>query len=256
MRVTILGCGGSAGVPQIGGCGWPRRLGASATRRSRAIAAAGRAWWWKAGRARWLLVDTGPDLRTQLMACGVPGVDAILFTHAHADHITGLDDIRILNRIAGRPLAAYATQGTLDELNHGGSTTRSNPGSRRASSARCCCASGPRLATRWRWPACRVRLSSRTHGLRHDAGAADRRVRVFDGCGDAGRFRVRHAGRVDVWVVDCFQRAGHTTHAHLDRVLDWAGRVGARRTILTHMGYDMDWDWLQRHLPPGCGAGV
>ena len=59
-----------------------------------------------------LLVDTGPDMRSQLLACGVPRIDAILFTHAHADHITGLDDVRILNRIAGRPLEAFATAAT------------------------------------------------------------------------------------------------------------------------------------------------
>ena len=53
---------------------------------------------------------------TQFLACRVPGVDAILYTHAHADHITGIDDVRILNRIANRPLDAFATRATLDEL--------------------------------------------------------------------------------------------------------------------------------------------
>ena len=56
---------------------------------------------------------------------------------------------------------------------------------------------------------------------------------------------------VDIWVVDCFQRGRHLTHAHLSLALDWAARVGARRTILTHMGHDMDWAWLARNLPPG-----
>lgn len=52
-----------------------------------------------------------------------------------------------------------------------------------------------------------------------------------------------------------FQRAAHRTHAWLDRVLDWAARVGARRTVLTHMGTDLDWAWLSRHLPVGMEAG-
>ena len=63
-----------------------------------------------------LLVDTAPDMREQLLACRVPRVDAVIYTHAHADHITGLDDVRILNRIGGRPLDAFATRRTLDEL--------------------------------------------------------------------------------------------------------------------------------------------
>ena len=70
----------------------------------------------ESGEGTRLLVDTSPDMRSQLLACRVPGVDAILYTHAHADHITGLDDVRILNRIADRPLEAFGTRATLDEL--------------------------------------------------------------------------------------------------------------------------------------------
>src|SRR3978361_1467849 len=104
MRVTLLGTGGSAGVPMIGvsdGSGdWgacdPAEPRNRRTRSSLVIEA----------NARRLLVDTGPDMRTQLRACRIPDVEAILFTHAHADHITGLDDVRVLNRIADRPLSA------------------------------------------------------------------------------------------------------------------------------------------------------
>ena len=114
MRVIVLGCGGSAGVPHIGGVDglgdWgacdpadPRNV---RTRSSIVIE----------GPDGRILVDTGPDLRTQLLACRVPRIDAFIFTHAHADHITGLDDTRILNRIAGHPLPAYATETTLREL--------------------------------------------------------------------------------------------------------------------------------------------
>jgi phosphoribosyl 1,2-cyclic phosphate phosphodiesterase len=56
---------------------------------------------------------------------------------------------------------------------------------------------------------------------------------------------------VDTWLVGCFQRAPHLTHAHVDRVIAWSERVGARRTILTHMGPDLDWDWMARKLPAG-----
>ena len=60
---------------------------------------------------------------------------------------------------------------------------------------------------------------------------------------------------VDTWVLGCFQRAPHTTHAHVDRVIEWAKRVAARRTILTHMGPDLDWAWLTRKLPAGMEPG-
>ena len=60
---------------------------------------------------------------------------------------------------------------------------------------------------------------------------------------------------VDTWVVGCFQRGRHRTHAWLSRVLEWVARLRPRRTVLTHMGTDMDWAWLAAHLPPGVEAG-
>ncbi len=60
---------------------------------------------------------------------------------------------------------------------------------------------------------------------------------------------------VDTWVVGCFGRTPHPTHAHFDQVLSWAARVGARRTVLTHMGTDMDWAWMIERMPPGMTAG-
>ena len=61
---------------------------------------------------------------------------------------------------------------------------------------------------------------------------------------------------VDTWVVGCFQRQPHNTHARLEEVLRWVDRLRPRRAILTHMGTDMDWAWLQANLPPGVEAGV
>jgi phosphoribosyl 1,2-cyclic phosphate phosphodiesterase len=60
---------------------------------------------------------------------------------------------------------------------------------------------------------------------------------------------------VDTWVVDCFQRQPHQTHANLEQVAAWCRRVKPRRVVLTHMGYDVDWDWLQQRLPPGFEPG-
>ena len=107
VRVTLLGTGGSAGVPMIGGEDGTGDWGACdpsepRNRRTRASIVI------EGGTGMRLLVDTAPDMREQLLACARAEVDAVLYTHAHADHITGLDDVRILNRIAGRPLDAFA----------------------------------------------------------------------------------------------------------------------------------------------------
>ncbi len=254
MRVTLLGTGASAGVPMIGGADGTGDWGACdpqepRNRRTRTSIVV------ESGEGTRLLVDTTPEMRTQLLTCKVPGVDAILYTHAHADHITGLDDARILNRIANRPLEAFATRATLDEL-----TRRfayafrpwQPPGFFRPVLVPCEVVPGdtPTMA------GMQVRLFDQDHGFSRSLG-----LRIGDfgystdvvGLDDAAFAALTG---VDTWVVGCFLRHGpHKTHAHLDLVLDWAARVGARRTVLTHMGTDMDWGWLQAHLPPGLEPG-
>jgi phosphoribosyl 1,2-cyclic phosphate phosphodiesterase len=103
MRVTLLGTGGSAGVPMIGGADGSGDWGACdpaepRNRRTRSSIVIENSY------NQRLLIDTSPDMRAQFLANCIPGADAVLFTHAHADHITGIDDVRILNRIARRPL--------------------------------------------------------------------------------------------------------------------------------------------------------
>ena len=92
MRVTMLGCGPSWGVPRIGG-DW----GACDPGQSEEPPPPRRRCWSRTGGAR-LLVDTSPDLREQLLGADVRGIDAVLFTHAHADHLHGIDDLRSVNR--------------------------------------------------------------------------------------------------------------------------------------------------------------
>ena len=249
MRVTILGCGGSAGVPQVGGVDGHGDWGAcnpldSRNVRTRASIVV------ESSVGQRLLVDTGPDLRSQLMACGVSRIDDVLFTHIHADHITGLDEVRILNRIAGKPLPAHGTQFTLDELARRfdyAFKPWKPPGFYRPVMVPQPFAYGETIAA----AGLSVQIFEQDHhvlstvGLRIGALAYSTDVvRLSDAAFDTLR-------GVDTWIVGCFQRQSHTTHANVDQVIAWAERVGARRTILTHMGPDLDWSWLTRRLPPG-----
>ena len=252
MRVTLLGTGASAGVPMIGGPDGHGDWGVCdpaepRNRRMRSSIVVERA-----GGA--LLVDTGPGLRAQLLACGIKRVDAILYTHAHADHITGLDDVRVLNRVAGRPLEAYGTAATLEDL-----TIRfpyafrpwRPPGFYRPVLEARAVAPDEIVTT----AGLTIRLFDQDHGFARTLGLRigdfGYSTDVFDL--DETAFAVL-AG-VDTWVVGCFQRPPHHTHAPLDKVLGWVERLRPRRTVLTHMGTDMDWAWLCENLPAGVEPG-
>ena len=248
MKITVLGCGGSAGVPHIGGADGRGDWGACdpaetrnvRTRSSIVIEA-------PEGR---ILVDTGPDLRTQLLACRVPRIDAFIFTHAHADHITGLDDTRLLNRIAGHPLPAYATETTLKEL-----AQRFDYAFRPWKPPMFY---RPVLETHAVAPGETHTIAGapitmieqdhhvmRTLGLRSGGFAYSTDVVRFD---EAALDMLRG---IDTWLVGCFQRQPHLTHAHIGLVDQWRTELGVRRTVLTHMGNDMDWAWLNANLPDG-----
>ncbi|MBV9750442.1 MAG: MBL fold metallo-hydrolase [Acetobacteraceae bacterium] len=255
-RVIVLGCGGSAGVPHLGGADGRGDWGACdpadprnrRTRSSIVIEARSQ------GEYRRLLVDTGPDLREQLLACAVRGVDAICLTHAHADHIVGLDDVRILNRVAGRPLETFATARTLREV-----ATRFDyafrpwqpPGFFRPVLVPLEIEAGQPFEA----AGMRVETFVQDHGFMPSLGL---RVGGFGYSTDAVALddaAFEHLRGLDTWLVGCFQRAPHRTHANVEQVIAWAERVGARRTVLTHMGYDLDYEWLRRHLPADIEPG-
>lgn len=258
LRVTLLGTGGSAGVPQIGGPDGAGDWGACdaaepRNRRSRSsIVVQGPAC--NGAPPPTLLVDTSPDMRTQLLDCRVPRADAILFTHAHADHVTGLDDVRILNRIAGRPLDAFGSEATLAELGKRFGYAFGEwvpPWFFRPVMVPRVVAPGDTIDA----GGINVRVFDQDHGFTRSLGL---RIGKFGYSTDAltlddAAFAALEG--VDTWVVGCFQRQSHHTHAWVDRVYEWVERIRPRRTVLTHMGSDLDWAWLCRELPAGIEPG-
>ncbi len=248
MKVTLLGCGGSTGVPQIGGSDG---LGAwgdcdpaePRNRRSRTSAVVEDA----AGRR--LLIDAGPDLRQQFLSCGIATIDAVAFTHAHADHVLGIDDLRSVNRLTGTALDAYANEETLGLLRRRFDYVflpPTPPGFYR-----------PALTARTIAPGQTVEMA----GMPVQVFLQDHRV-METLAFRFGRFAYSTdlvtmpeetlAGLegLDTWVVGCFQHKPHAVHANVAQVLDWVARLKPRRTVLTHMGNALDYGDLRRTLPP------
>ncbi len=255
VKITLLGTGGSAGSPQIGGADGSGEWGSldpnePRNRRSRPSIVI------EAPDGRRLLVDTGPDLRLQLTVNKIPKIDAVLYTHAHADHVAGLDEVRILNRLIGVPMPAYAMAVSWAELqdrfDYAFRPWTTAPAFFRPVFERHEVEPGQSLEI----IGLPVRLIGQDHGFVTSLGV---RIGGFAYCTDVVRLdeaALRQLEELDVFVVDCFTRLdSHPTHANLEQVLAWVARLRPKRTILTHMGPSMDYAWLLANLPPGVEPG-
>jgi phosphoribosyl 1,2-cyclic phosphate phosphodiesterase len=199
-----------------------------------------------------LLVDAGPDLRVQLLANGISRVDAVMLTHDHADHVMGLDELRILNRIMGRALPLLATRRTLEVVQRRFDYAfhPPTPGFFRPALEPWAVEPGEVVPV----AGITVRLFSQDHKVMETLG-----LRIGDFGYSTDVVEMPEAGfaalaGVQDWVVGCFQRRPHPVHANVDKAVAWARRLGPRRTVLTHMGPDLDWAWMRDSLPPGLEA--
>jgi len=253
LRVTLLGTGSSGGVPLLGGEGeggeWgecdPTEPRNRRTRTSALVEGPG------GGR---LLIDAGPDLRAQLLAVGKARLDAILFTHAHADHILGIDDLRQVNRLIGRELPAYGTRATLSRLDDRFDYAFIGPTPpfffRPALEAK-----RVEYGEQFETAGMTLRVFRQDHGVMDTLGLRIGRFAYSTDVVMLPEDSLPLLEGLDTWVVGCFQRQPHKVHANLDQVLEWVARLKPRRTVLTHMSTAMDYRTLLRELPPGVEPG-
>lgn len=248
MKVTVLGCGPSWGVPRIGG-DWGACDPANPRNRRRRVSIL------VEDGGSTILVDTSPDLRVQLLDAGVQRIDAVLFTHAHADHLHGIDDLRGVNRVMKAAIPTYATPATLAEINRrfGYVFAPLKPGLEGHYYKPVLAPhpiDGPFIAAGMPvTPFVQDHGFSQTLGFRFGRFAYSTDVIALD---DAA---FQALAGIDTWVVDCIRRTPHVTHSHVDRTLEWIDRVRPRRAVLTHMDETLDYETLRQTLPPGVEPG-
>jgi phosphoribosyl 1,2-cyclic phosphate phosphodiesterase len=241
MKITVLGCGSSGGVPLIGG-NWgvcdPQNPRNRRTRVSILV---------EQGDTT-LLVDTSPDMREQLLAAGTKKLDAVLFTHAHADHCHGIDELRGMTWLMGRPIDIYADKITLAELTQKFAYVFHSTGPKNYYRP---VAAAHEIDSPFNVGCINVMSFAQNHGYMNSLGfrfgdfAYSTDVHAFD---DAAWEALRG---VKIWLVDCVRPEPHPTHSHIEQTLEWIARLKPEQAYLTHMNHLMDYDTLTKTLPAG-----
>lgn len=252
LRFTILGCGSSGGVPRIGNLWGDCDPANPKNRRSRCSLLVERIS--ETGITR-VLIDTSPDMRAQLLSAGVTALDAVVYTHSHADHVHGIDDLRQLVFLNRQRLPVWADSPTQEALfSRFGYAFVQPEGS-----------SYP--------PICdmhTIRGAFAISGAGGDVHLTP--FRVDHGDSQALGFRVGtlaylpdvsaipdsawdHLQGLDWWILDALRRKPHPTHVHLALALEWIDRAAPRQAVLTNMHIDLDHATVEAETPPHVHAG-
>jgi phosphoribosyl 1,2-cyclic phosphate phosphodiesterase len=247
VKLIVLGSGTSTGVPRIGNDWGECDPNEPKNRRSRVSIVV------QSREGARILVDTSTDLRSQLLTAGIEAVDAVVWTHDHADHCHGIDDLRPMRFGRQTPLPGYASNETVRHLKqrfsyvfagrYGYPTIVHLQTLERVKIvagfgiASCEMPHGPMSSTGFRFES-----DGKTIGYATDFNTvSDEMIALFKG--------------VDILVTDCLRRESHPTHASLEMALDFAERTGAGTTVLTHLDKSMDYATLSAETPANVLVG-
>lgn len=242
MQVTFLGSGTSHGVPMIG-CDCPVcRSDDPRDTRFRPSVLLG----FDDGVR--VLIDTPPDLRSQALRFRVRRVDAVLYTHSHADHVFGFDEIRRFNVLAGKPMPIFADARTMTDLRrafvyafqqqaeNGGGIPQIEPHE----------ITGPFDVASRRFVPVPI-----LHGRRTIFGYRVGGFAYLTDCSHVPEDSYALLHDLDVLVLSALRHRPHPTHFTVEAAIETAVRIGARRTVFTHMCHDLGHEETSRSLPPG-----
>lgn len=247
-RFTILGCGSSPGVPRITGDWGACDPANPKNRRTRAAFLVEQIG--PEGKTT-VVIDTGPDFRAQMIAARVDRLDAAIYTHAHADHIHGIDDLRGYALVQRRRIDVHADRTTMDRLDEAfGYCFRAPPGSgyppilteHRLTS-------GDPVTIQGQGGSIEALPVLQDHGDIPSLGFRFGNVAYSADVKDLPPESVEALAGLDVWIVDALRKHPHPSHFNLDEALDWIARIKPKRAILTNMHTDMDYNALRAILP-------
>jgi len=249
MRFTILGCGSSGGVPRIGNI-WgncdPRN---PKNRRRRCALLVER---FAKGGSTKVLIDTPPDIREQLLEARIEALDGVLFTHDHADHTHGIDDLRGIFFNTRRRVDIHADAHTRATLMRRFDYCFVAPAGSAYPAILNPHGIAPPAPVRVDGAGGRIEASPilQEHGDIASLGFRFGNVAYSPDISGIPDASLPLLEGLDVWIVDALRPQPHPSHFGLKQTLAWIERLEVKRAILTHMTFDLDYDALRRELPP------
>lgn len=246
MRVTILGCGTSSGVPRIGN-DWGECDPTEPKNRRRRVSLLVE----HDGAA--IVIDTGPDFREQMLAASIQRLDAVLYTHDHADHTHGIDDLRQIFHLMQAPVQCYASPVTwavlVPRFDYVFAGTAFYPATAVANRLPPVLTVGGMTITWF------VQNHGNIDSIGYRVEAAGKAIAYSTDIKLLSAESEAAVEGLDLWVVDALRRKPHPTHSHLDATLGWIARANPQRAVLTHMDQSMDYATLSQSLPLGVEPG-
>jgi phosphoribosyl 1,2-cyclic phosphate phosphodiesterase len=245
MQLTMLGVGSSAGTPAVGcncatcASGDPRN---KRTRCSSLISL---------GSGENILIDTGPDLRYQALRENIKRVDAVLYTHTHADHLHGIDDLRAFCQIQRKQIPLYAKEDAAEHIKQKFGYTLREP------------------SDFWEVPVLRIEAIDAPfelfgvkitpipvlHGRSHILGYRIGNLAYMTDVSEIPEASFALLEDLDVVLLDCLREKSHPTHINIEQSLDYISRIKAKQSYMIHMTHDLEYASLSKKMPNGVFVG-
>jgi phosphoribosyl 1,2-cyclic phosphate phosphodiesterase len=250
LRFTILGCGASPGVPRIDGEWGACDPAEPRNRRRRCSMLVER---FEGERQTAVLVDTGPDVREQMITTGLGWLDGVLYTHDHADHTHGIDDLRMLAYNRRKLIDVYFDAATAEIVRRRFDYCFATPEGSAYPPIVCghVIGHGQVVAIQGEGGEIRAIPFRQHHGNIESLGYRIGGLAYSSDLHALPDESLALLENLDIWIVDALRYSPHPSHFSVERALEWIGRVKPRRAILTHLHMDLDYETLRRELPDG-----
>ncbi|BEV73466.1 MULTISPECIES: MBL fold metallo-hydrolase [unclassified Paludibacterium] len=244
VEAIVLGCGSSSGTPAIGcGCETCRSTDPRNQRRRASLAV-------RAG-GQTFLIDTGPDLRTQALAHGIDWLDAVLYTHPHADHLNGIDDLRAFCYRRKGALTLYGNAFTLDNIRQRFGYALQAPSAHWDKPVL-----EPVVVTQpFEHGGVRLTPLPLEHGAWPCLGWRIGDMAWLTDLSNIPEATMDSLQGVRLLFLDCLRQTPYHSHLSVAESFEWASRIGAERTVLIHMTHELEYHALQAQCPPGVEVG-